>query len=97
MSLIQELRDARAKTIGEAMGSAHENWKKFVTMAQEAVRRGLNEVLLAPADGTPFARAVSAAVAVQAEAEGFKVERVKRQAATMLGDAKTITCWRISW
>ncbi len=99
MRLIDELRSSRPQVIADLLEQAVNYWSDIEDRMRAAAKRGMNYVTLAPKDATPGARAVCAAVAERAKAEGFKVTRINREpdaVAAALGAAEGVA-WKVSW
>ncbi len=92
MTLAEELRGQHAQVVADSLSDAHDSWDEFQKTARRMAAQGMRSMSLYPADKTPRARAVAAAVAVRAEAEGFKVERGLTQAW-----GATVPLWKVSW
>lgn len=100
MSLIDELRGQHAQAIADILEQAIQHWSTVEIQMRAVAANGGRYVTLRPPDRTPASRALCAAVAEKAKAEGFKVTRIASEndpVAAAISGAQDTVVWRVSW
>lgn len=99
MRLIDELRASRPQVIADALEAATKFWSTIENRLRNAALQGETSIRVQPANPTPLARAICAAVVEKARIEGFKVSRIVHdpdRVSAALGETEGVE-WRIAW